>query len=138
MDRNAHKNKSAPIYTNKAHGDVRQDKNAPVRALSGSIEPAVVERAAYGQGEPAGKPKHHGSNRRRTVEIFTCVSQETFAIIEALRNQGGKHLSRSAVTARYFSPSLSRRLTSALPRVTRALPASWSGLRMTPPRTARF
>jgi hypothetical protein len=106
MDRNAHKNKSAAIFTVKSHGDVRQDKNAPVRALSGSREPAAVERAAYGQGETAGKPKHHGSNKRRTVEIFTCVSQETFAIIEALRNQGGKHLSRSAVAAAFLEKAL--------------------------------
>jgi hypothetical protein len=105
MDRNAHKNKSADIFTDRPHGDVRQDKNAPVRALSGSMKPAAVERAAYGQGEPAGKPKHHGSNKRKTVEIFTCVSQETFAIIEALRNQGGKHLSRSVVVAAFLEES---------------------------------
>ena len=34
------------------------------------------------------------------------MSQETFAIIEALRNQGGKHLSRSAVAAAFLEKAI--------------------------------
>src|SRR3954452_1413726 len=48
---------------------------------------------------PASKPKRHGSNKRRTIQVYGWVRREVAAEIERLRDQGGKRLSRSAVVA---------------------------------------
>lgn len=41
--------------------------------------------------------KHHGSQKRKLVEVSGCVTRQTFNELERMRNQGGKILSRSSV-----------------------------------------
>jgi hypothetical protein len=88
-------------FVGKSHGGVWQDKHAQVRTFPALPEPSGSQPPAYVQTpQPqAVVPKRHGSNRRKTVEVYGCVSRETAAEIERLRSQGGKRLSRSAVVA---------------------------------------
>ena len=99
MAGNAQKPTSKDIFPGLGNAVVGQDKHAPVRMNEASGQPSGGPTPAHGQQMIAGKPIHHGSNRRRTVEVYGCVSRETAAEIERLRNQGGKRLSRSAVIA---------------------------------------
>lgn len=64
-----------------------------------SGQPSGGRTPAHGQPEIVRNPKRHGSRKRRTVEVYGCVSREVAAEIERLRSQGGKKLSRSAVIA---------------------------------------
>jgi len=88
-------------FKDKPHGGVWQDKHAQVRTSAAILQPSGSQPPAHVPSPklPPAPPKLHGSNRRRTVEVYGCVSPETAAEIERLRNQGGKRLSRSAVVA---------------------------------------
>src|SRR5690242_94987 len=100
MAENVDKGTSKQIFTGKSNALVRQDKNAQRRTFPSLPHPSGTQPPAH-----VPSPKHHeaskfhGSNRRKTVEVYGCVSRETAAEIERLRNQGGKRLSRSAVVA---------------------------------------
>ena len=94
MDGNGHKKQSAPLATDKPHGDVRQDKYAPQRMRAASSEPSVLREPANMRSDTR---KRHGSNKRQTVQVNGCVSHEIAAEIERLQNQGGTCLSRSSV-----------------------------------------
>jgi hypothetical protein len=99
MTKNAQKNGSGDIFPGSSDASVGQDKHAPARMSSASGQPSGVKPPRMDAPDGAGKPKHHGSNKRKTVEVYGCVSREVAAEIERLRDQGGKRLSRSAVVA---------------------------------------
>jgi len=88
-------------FEGKSHGGVWQDKHAQARTSAATPQPSGEHPPAHvpTPNPPAQPHKLHGSNRRRTVEVYGCVSRETAVEIERLRNQGGKRLSRSAVVA---------------------------------------
>ena len=81
------------IFEGVTHTGVRQDKGTPRRTYAASGQPQNA------QTPPQVRPKHHGSQKRRVVEISGCVSKTVFDEVERMRQQGGKRLSRSAVVA---------------------------------------
>ena len=101
MPGNVYKPTSKDIFTGKGNALVEQDKNAPVRTSAAIPQPPqsqlphnVRDQAGVGVG-----PKRHGSNKRRTIQVYGYVRKEVAAEIERLRDQGGRRLSRSAVVA---------------------------------------
>jgi hypothetical protein len=86
-------------FLGKSHGGVWQDKNAQVRTSAASIQPPQFQPPDNVRTHTSLSPKRHGSNKRRTVQVFGYVRKEVAAEIERLRDQGGRRLSRSAVVA---------------------------------------
>jgi hypothetical protein len=81
------------IFEERENAEVRQDKGTPRGSYAASSQPQ------HAQTSPQVRPKHHGSQKRRVVEISGGVSKTVFAEVERMRQQGGKRLSRSAVVA---------------------------------------
>jgi hypothetical protein len=71
---------------------VLQDKGTPSRTYKASGQ------LAYATPPANPRPKHHGSQKRRVVEISGCVERHIAERVEQMREQGGGvKLSRSKV-----------------------------------------
>src|SRR5215213_1172941 len=81
------------------HGDVRQDIHAQPRMDEASVEPPLSATPKNGQNfQSNGKP--HGSDKRKTVQVWGCVNRTAAAELERLRSQWGtdeRKLSKSSV-----------------------------------------
>ena len=83
-------------------GSVWQDKHARTRMDGAVDEPSDFPTVANGRKHQENS-RRHGSNKRKTVEVWGCVNRYAAAEIDRLRKQwgtGGKTLSRSAVVAK--------------------------------------
>lgn len=105
---------SQPIFlskTPKNHAGVVQDKGTPPRTGAASTQPAPSETPAYERTlrnnlqnsahVPEHTPKRHGSQKRRTIQVYGCVPPHVADRLEHLRDQGanGQKVSLSAVVA---------------------------------------
>src|SRR4051794_23921807 len=100
-----------PIFhskTLKNHAEVGQDKHAPLRERMASGQPVTSEPSAYERTvqkneqrtahAPAHTPKRHGSQKRRLIQVYGCVSPDIAESLDTMRDQGAGHkLSMSAV-----------------------------------------
>jgi hypothetical protein len=102
---------SQPIFsakTTKNNAVVLQVKHAPLRARMASGQPALSETPAYAENfqdlahAPVHTPKRHGSNKRRTVQVYSSIPPHIAKQLEKMRFQNGKNgqpLTLSAVIA---------------------------------------
>lgn len=79
------------IFESITHAGVLQDKATLPRIYKASGEPT------YDSPPAQLRPKHHGSQKRKLVEVSGCITRQTFNELERMREQGGTKLSRSSV-----------------------------------------
>jgi hypothetical protein len=82
------------IFQAKAYAGVMQDKDAPRRIYAGSSEPVSPSIPA----PISKKPKHHGSNKRQTVEVAGYVKPFIRAELERIAKQQNLSLSKVVAT----------------------------------------
>lgn len=94
--------------TTKNHAGVGQDKGTPWRTGAASSQPAPSETPAYAENfqefahGQVHTPKRHGSQKRRTVQVYSSLPPHIAKQLQKLRFQNGKDgqpLTLSAVIA---------------------------------------
>src|SRR5215212_757892 len=102
---------SQPIFsakTPKNHAGVLQDKHAPLRERMASGQPVLSKTPAHAENfqefahGQVHTPKRHGSQKRRTVQVYSSIPPHIAKQLEKMRYQDGKDgqpLTLSAVIA---------------------------------------
>ena len=83
--------KPQEVFNMITYAGVLQDKATLQRSYKASGE------SSYSSPPAQLRQKHHGSQKRKLVEVSGCVTRQTFNELERMREQGGEKLSRSSV-----------------------------------------
>src|SRR5436305_7271628 len=83
--------KPQEVFNMITYAGVLQDKATLPRSYKASDE------SSYSSPPAQLRQKHHGSQKRKLVEVSGCVTRQTFNELERMREQGGEKLSRSSV-----------------------------------------
>src|SRR5437868_308725 len=95
---NHHNGSSQPIFSAKMQSEnagVGQDKGTPWRTGTASSQPAPLETPAYAENfqefahGQVHTPKRHGSQKRRTVQVYSSIPPHVARQLEKMRYQNG-------------------------------------------------